>query len=59
MTTISRPTVGPAASPTGFLPRLGEAVRGLVRGRPVDAAWVRPAQLGVVGPGGRRSTSST
>jgi 4-amino-4-deoxy-L-arabinose transferase-like glycosyltransferase len=49
MTTITRPTVGPATSPTGLLPRAGGVVRGLVRGRLADAAWVRPAQLGVTG----------
>jgi 4-amino-4-deoxy-L-arabinose transferase-like glycosyltransferase len=49
MTTVSHPSAGPAASPTGFLPRVGGAVRGLVRGRLADAAWVRPAQLGVTG----------
>ena len=49
MTTTVHPHAVPAASPTGFLPRFGGAVRGLVRGRLVDAAWVRPAQIGVLG----------
>ncbi|HEX7472591.1 MAG TPA: glycosyltransferase family 39 protein, partial [Candidatus Limnocylindrales bacterium] len=48
MTSITHPHAGPAASPTGLLPRFGGAVRGLVRGRLIDAAWVRPAQLGVM-----------
>ena len=47
MTTITHPTTGPAASPTGLLPRVGGAARALVRGRAADATWVRPAQIGV------------
>ena len=41
MTAISRPASFP-------LPRLLEAARGVVRGRSDEAAWVRPALLGVM-----------
>lgn len=41
MTTISRPAFVP-------LPRLLDGVRGVVRGRADEAAWVRPALFGVV-----------
>ena len=47
MTTVTRPTLGPAASPSGPLSRAGGAVRGLFLGRVGDEAWIRPAQWAI------------